>query len=205
MRFAKNWIAVALLLAACSPSATGPATVVVVPPTAALSAGESPTRPAAPGPTAILEPTAVPPTAAPTQTLPPTQVQPTFPPAPSATPTAVAAALLTGNFKDMEVPASGSYTMDPANNVLHLNGDFGVRDGPDLFVVLSGASDLSLSWPNFSSSVSASPILYLGKLISTSGGQSYLIPAGTGLLVYRSVVIWCRQFSAAFAAAPLNP
>ena len=43
----------------------------------------------------------------------------------------------------------------------------------------------------------------LGRLQGNIGSQNYLVPAGTDLTRFRSVVIWCDRFNAAFGAAPL--
>ena len=43
----------------------------------------------------------------------------------------------------------------------------------------------------------------LGKLQGNIGSQNYLVPAGTDLSKFRSVVIWCDRFNSPFGAAPL--
>ncbi|MBI3243512.1 MAG: DM13 domain-containing protein [Chloroflexi bacterium] len=113
--------------------------------------------------------------------------------------------LLSGQFFKQEVAVTGSYTLDPTTGVLRLSDDFNLSQGPDLFVILSGASEVTLDYVSFSGVVNNSPLLYLGALASASGSQEYAIPAGTDLSVYKSVVVWCRQFSVAFAAALLTP
>jgi hypothetical protein len=112
---------------------------------------------------------------------------------------------LTGTFVKGEVPVSGSYTLDVASHTLTLSDDFKTVAGPDLYVILSGVGDVSLDFHTFSAQVLEAPLLYLGPLINTAGAQTYTIPEGTGLAVYRSVVIWCGAFSVEFAAAPLRP
>jgi len=112
--------------------------------------------------------------------------------------------LLSGTFFKQEVAVTGSYTLDPASGRLRFSSDFVTGRGPDLNVILSGASEVTLDYVSFSGIVNNSPLLYLGALANTSGVQEYAIPAGTDLSVYKSVVVWCRQFSVAFAAAPLN-
>ena len=44
----------------------------------------------------------------------------------------------------------------------------------------------------------------LGALKGNIGNQNYLIPPGTGLWSYRSVVVWCKRFGVPFAAAPVT-
>jgi len=46
--------------------------------------------------------------------------------------------------------------------------------------------------------------LYLGALRATTGSFNYQIPAGTALERYRSVVVWCRNFSTLITWADLR-
>lgn len=127
--------------------------------------------------------------------------QPTVGDSQGESPTAPAAA---HSFVRMEVPVRGSFVLDAAANAVRFSEDFNVQPGPDLFVILSGANDLSLDYVSFSSTVTDTPILFLGTLASTSGAQEYTIPPGTDLSQFNTVVIWCKPFSVAFAAAPLR-
>ncbi|MET8757174.1 DM13 domain-containing protein [Lentzea sp. NPDC004782] len=71
-------------------------------------------------------------------------------------------------------------------------------DGPDLHVYLS---------PHAADSPEKSfgqGFTSLGKLKGNRGDQVYEIPAGVDVSSIRSVVIWCRRFSAGFAVAPLE-
>jgi hypothetical protein len=74
--------------------------------------------------------------------------------------------------------------------------DFAVRNGPDLYVYLSPSADGY-----------AAGSIELGRLKADTGNQNYAVPAGTLDVpgVTASVVIWCKQFSHLFAAAPLEP
>ena len=141
------------------------------------------------------------PTGAAEATQAPTQVAPTAATEPPAQ--APAPALLSGGFVKEEVAVTGSYTLDPASGTLAFSDDFRVTQGPDLFVVLSGASDLTVDYLTFSSMVTSSTILTLGPLANISGAQTYLVPTGADLSQFRTVVVWCQAFSVAFAAAPL--
>jgi hypothetical protein len=107
-------------------------------------------------------------------------------------------------FVKMEVGVSGAATVDPATGMVTFSDDFNISSGPDLHVILSSASDLSLGYEAFSETVKAAPILFLDNLTSTSGMQAYTIPAGTDLSQYNTVIVWCRAFSVAFAAAPIR-
>jgi hypothetical protein len=44
----------------------------------------------------------------------------------------------------------------------------------------------------------------LGGLKGNIGNQQYDVPAGANTAKYRTVVIWCRSFSVAFARATLS-
>lgn len=71
--------------------------------------------------------------------------------------------------------------------------EFSVRNGPDLYVYLStDAEDYG------------DGSLELGTLKATDGAFNYEVPAGTDISRYRSAIVWCKQFSVLFAAAPLN-
>lgn len=71
-------------------------------------------------------------------------------------------------------------------------------DGPDLYVYLSphpAGSPEKTFGQGFTS---------LGKLKGNRGDQVYEIPSGVDVSAIRSVVIWCKRFSAGFAVAPLE-
>lgn len=174
----------ALVLAACAPAAT-PAPAATQPPPAI-----STTAPTA----AAVEPTTAP-TEVPAATENPTEA-PTEAPAPTAAP-----ALLNGTFVKQEVTGTGGFTLDPATGVLTLSGDFSVPSGPDLFVILSGATEVQLDYRQFSAQVLTTPKLNLAPLQNVQGGQSYQIPAGTDLSQFNTVIVWCEAYSVAFIAA----
>lgn len=73
--------------------------------------------------------------------------------------------------------------------VLRVEG-FSVRNGPDLFVMLSpsatGYQDGALK---------------LGRLKATDGAFNYDIPIGTDLAKFQSVVVWCERFTTLFGTA----
>ena len=105
--------------------------------------------------------------------------------------------LLTGSFVgvgDGIHDAQGITKVIPTedgSNVLRLE-DLVVTNGPDLYVYLS-------------TDKSASDFVSLGKLKANIGNQNYLIPAGTDLSKYDTVLIWCRAFSVLFGSAELKP
>lgn len=88
--------------------------------------------------------------------------------------------------------ASGTATIYLSDNTYVVTLDpFTSQNGPDLKVYLS-------------KDVSASAYLRLGALQSTSGKQSYTVPAGTAITDYPYVHIWCEQFSVEFARAEMK-
>lgn len=77
--------------------------------------------------------------------------------------------------------------------------EFDVTNGPDLYVWLVKASQL-----RGSSDVSESEWVELGLLKGNVGDQNYVVPAGTEIQDFGSVVIWCKQFGVLFASADLG-
>ena len=75
---------------------------------------------------------------------------------------------------------------------------------PDLYIILSGASDLTVDYRTLGQTVVKEAKLILSPLARTSGGQTYRVPEGTDLRQYQPVVVWRQSFSVAFAAAPLQ-
>lgn len=75
--------------------------------------------------------------------------------------------------------------------VLRVEG-FSVRNGPDLFVMLSPAAD------GYQDGA-----VKLGRLKATDGAFNYDIPPGANLDAFKSAVIWCEQFATLFGTATL--
>lgn len=65
------------------------------------------------------------------------------------------------------------------------------QNGPDLKIYLSKDE-------------SAGDYINLGKLKSTMGKQSYIVPSGVNTDEYRYMLVWCEKFSVLFARAELN-
>ena len=82
--------------------------------------------------------------------------------------------------------------VEPGRYHLRLD-DFSVRNGPDLFVLLSPSAD---GYHEDS--------LELGRLKATDGSFGYDLPSGSDPSTFRSALIWCKQFSHLFALAPLG-
>ncbi len=68
---------------------------------------------------------------------------------------------------------------------------FTSQDGPDLKVYLS-------------KDINATEYIRLGVLKSTSGMQSYNVPANTDTTPYKFVHIWCERFTVVFARAEIK-
>ena len=79
--------------------------------------------------------------------------------------------------------------VEPGRYHLRLE-DFSVRNGPDLYVYLSTATDDY-----------ADDAVEVGLLKATDGSFGYDLPAGTDPSRFRSAIIWCKQFSHLFAVA----
>jgi hypothetical protein len=77
--------------------------------------------------------------------------------------------------------------------------NFQVENGPKLELYLSKAVK-----PNSSAAVSSAGFINLGDLKSTNGSQNYVVPVGTDVSQFKSVVIWCTTFSVNFISAPLE-
>ena len=71
--------------------------------------------------------------------------------------------------------------------------DFSVRNGPDLFVMLSP-----------SATGYQEGALKLGRLKATDGAFNYDIPIGADLAKFQSVVVWCERFTTLFGTATLT-
>jgi hypothetical protein len=80
----------------------------------------------------------------------------------------------------------------PGQWVIRLE-DFSVRNGPDLYVVLSPAKRDY-----------ADGAIEVAKLKATDGSFNVRVPAGVDPGDSRSVLIWCKQFSHLFAYATLE-
>jgi hypothetical protein len=102
-----------------------------------------------------------------------------------------------GAFVSVEHQTTGNVAIvtEGSKRYLTLDKNFQTSAGPDLFVILHQASKPQ--------SYSKNSYVLLGKLQNIKGEQRYAIPSTLDLTSYKSAVIWCRQFSATFAYAPL--
>lgn len=103
-----------------------------------------------------------------------------------------------GDFYGIAHPGAGTATVYEQDGayVLRFEDNTDITNGPDLYVWLLADADYQGGTP--------ADYLDLGKLKGNIGGQNYELPAGFDPAVHRAVLIWCRRFSVAFAAAPLT-
>ena len=91
------------------------------------------------------------------------------------------------------------YRQDDGATLVHLADDFEVGPGPRFHVYLAEAAPID-SGGDFK----ASGQLDLGRLRAFKGSQVYMIPPGTDAGLYRSVVIWCKEFGVLISPATLG-
>jgi hypothetical protein len=128
-------------------------------------------------------------------------------PAPAQPRMPIAAAMTKGSFRQAEAPVRGGFKirMEGGKRILELSSDFSTKDtAPDLKIVFSpSATPLAMSKPP-AYPLKPGSYTILAPLKSPSGAQSYVIPASIDLSRQGSVLIWCEQFNATMAWAPLK-
>jgi hypothetical protein len=125
----------------------------------------------------------------------------------SAVPVHAGGTMAKHSFLKAEAPVSGSFMIkkEGGKQVLVLSSDFKTNDmAPDLKVIFSPSAT-----PLASTKAPAFPLkpgtyTILAPLKSSSGAQSYVIPASIDLSKQGSVLIWCQKFNATMAWAPLH-
>lgn len=102
-----------------------------------------------------------------------------------------------GTFVSVEHTTTGQIALktEGAQRYVVFNNAFQTSSGPDLFVILH-RSDKPQRYDS-------KDYVLLGQLQNVKGEQRYALPANIDLKDFKSVVIWCRQFSATFGYAPL--
>lgn len=131
-------------------------------------------------------------------------------PAQAATPTNLQAQAPTAGkaqaFRQAEKPVSGSVSVRREGNrtLLVFSGDFRTSESaPDLKVAVSPSrTPLAGSKPP-AYPLKAGTYTVLAPLKSAKGAQIYEVPASINLSRQGSVLIWCDQFNATMAWAPL--
>lgn len=125
---------------------------------------------------------------------------------PAATPTAPPAPVLlaSGEFISHEHETSGVARIieNPDGTLVLALENLSTSNGPDVHVWLSAADAVpgQEGW----GLAGEAAYLDLGPIKGNLGNQTYEIPAGTDLAAYRSVTLWCVQFSVSFGAAQLG-
>ncbi|MGB3495687.1 MAG: DM13 domain-containing protein [Elainellaceae cyanobacterium] len=79
-----------------------------------------------------------------------------------------------------------------------------IENAPDPVIVLHKAEDVIGSTEPPAYPLQESDYVEIAPLQSPSGAQEYQIAAEIDPAEYASVVVWCREFNATFAAAPLQ-
>jgi hypothetical protein len=118
---------------------------------------------------------------------------------PRSTPRPPANVLLAqGRFSSLEHDTTGvakAIKVRDGRRVLTLT-EFQTSNGPDLRVYLSAGT--------VNQGSSGDAYRELGKLKGNIGNQQYEIPRGLNLRRFKTVLIWCKAFSAGFGLAPLR-
>jgi hypothetical protein len=113
-----------------------------------------------------------------------------------------------GTFQKAEAPVTGGFVIkkEGGRQVLVLSSDFKTNDmAPDLKVVFSPSRTPLAATKPPGYPLKPGSYTILAPLKSSSGGQSYVIPASIDLSKQGSVLIWCQKFNATMAWAPLKP
>lgn len=110
--------------------------------------------------------------------------------------------LAKGRFVDADAVHSGSgdailYQLPDGEHLIRFE-NFRTTNGPALVVYLAKHPD-----PKSADDVTEGGYLNLGKLKGNVGNQNYLVPAGTVIEEYQSVVVWCELFGVLFSPAAL--
>ena len=119
----------------------------------------------------------------------------------------VAFSTLEGTFRPAETPVRGGFRIyqNGTTATLELSSDFKTNDlAPDLKIAFSPSrTPLAMSKPP-AYPLAEGTYTVLAPLRATSGAQSYEIPRSIDLALQGSVLIWCEQFNATMAWAPLK-
>lgn len=144
--------------------------------------------------------TATPTTTMPATTVPAAPVAPTTVAPSTVAPTTVQPVPVGGQFVSRDHGTSGAAVLlqDPTGALFVRLESLDTTNGPDLFVYLS------TNPPDGPEGQFDDDVVSLGRLEGNIGSSNYLIPPGTDLSRFASVVIWCDRFDSAFGAAPLG-
>jgi hypothetical protein len=128
--------------------------------------------------------------------------QPAMPDANAMVKTDAPAALSQGSFTVVDSIHKGAgnaviYQLPDGKRVLRFE-NFNVTNGPDLFVYLAGSA-----MPRSSGDLHSASLFEVARLKGNMGDQNYELPADLDLEQFKSVVIYCKQFSVVFSTADL--
>lgn len=125
-------------------------------------------------------------------------------PTPIPMPDPVPVALASGTFVSQEHSTTGTATIiqNPDGTRVLAIENLDTTNGPDVHVWLSAADAVE----GYDGWFLAGGAAYvdLGVIKGNQGNQLYEIPADVDLSAYRSVSLWCVQFSVGFGAAQLG-
>ena len=121
-------------------------------------------------------------------------------------PMAMGDPIFSGSFQKAEHETTGTFAIGKHGDqtMLHLSEDFATNpEAPDLYVAIGATADpiadKELPYP-----LEEGEYVTLAELTSATGAQAYDIPADIDLSEDNSVIIWCKQFNATMAYAPLE-
>lgn len=108
-----------------------------------------------------------------------------------------------GRFVDADAIHKGEgrallYALPDGSHVVRFE-EFRTTNGPALVVYLAKHPS-----PTRAADVTDGGFIALGKLKGNVGNQNYIVPAGTDVAEYNSVVIWCELFDVLFSPAALS-
>lgn len=112
----------------------------------------------------------------------------------------------TGTFVSAEHETTGSVELisNDGQQTLTFDEAFATSDGPDLVVVLHRSANVIAESEPPAYPLDEADYVVIAPLTSTTGQQTYVVPAEIDLGAFESVAIWCQAFNATFGAAPLQ-
>jgi hypothetical protein len=100
--------------------------------------------------------------------------------------------------KKYKIKGSWSLIQRDGQNIIKFSDDFKTKNGPDLKIFLSPQSIEQAS-----GKTAVNDAINLGELKSNKGAQEYVIPAGTDLSLFNSVLVHCEAYSVLWGGGAL--
>lgn len=100
--------------------------------------------------------------------------------------------------KQYDIRGSWSVVEENGQTLIRFSDDFKTKKGPDLKVFLSPTAIDAVDGGN-----ATDGSVLLGELISTKGGQDYVLPEGVSLEDFKSVLVHCEEFSVLWGGGAL--